>query len=227
MLKICLTLRSLNLTRILQSGEQKTAVDALGAVKAQEGYIWSDQFYVYEKLAGDGCAIVGTTALAQNLQTLYVPAAANKMPITQISASAFAKCRALTMLIFASDSRLEIVEQKAFQKTLSLSLFYFYGNPPSIFPAAEDLGDPNALISASRDLVAAFQAAPAFASYSSRIGTIRAGEDALIEMFLEEVEEAEKRGIVQTSDLYFIYTLLPSGTWEVTALTELGKPHPL
>ena len=208
----------------LLKAEQKDPQNLLGAVKEQPGYTWSDKFFIYERTA-DGCAIIGTTPLSQGLQTIYVPATSEGVAITEITETAFADCRALSMLGFASEGSLTTVADGAFANTLSLNIFYFYGAPPTTFPSPEALGDPNALISATEEHMAAFEAAEAFSGYTKT--TVRLAENVMVESFYDEVEEAENREVETTEDLYFIYTMMESGTWEITGLTELGKVTPV
>ena len=202
--------------------EQKTPVYATEQAKTEEGYVWNDECFVYEMLSDSTCAIVDTTQLAQTLKTLYVPNKVNEIPVSRIKAGAFDKCKALSTLLFGAGDSLQAVDEDAFKKVLSLTTFFIYCNPPTTFPSPDRLGDPNAVVFVPKDSLSLFETAPAFAGHTQLIST-RIAEGDLFDQYMLEMEEVKNQGTVQTEDEYFIYTLLPGNTWEITGLTALGK----
>ena len=208
----------------LLKAEEKTAVDAMGAVQGTVGYIWSDECFVYE-LQADGTAhVVGITPLAQNLYSLFIPGSSQGVAVSGIAENAFKDSRVLQQLRFASDLELAFIADNVFSEIYGLNGFYFYGNPPAAFPSVDKLGTTGAVIYSTKEREEQFKNAAVFASYpSSNISYSRMPEDSMWEQNLEDIAAVKNRGIVNAQDIYFIYTLLPNGTWEITGLTEFGK----
>ena len=211
----------------LLAAEQKPSQNVGDAVQQKTGYIWSDLFFSYRKEADGTATVIGTTILARRLTTFYIPGESQGVAVSNIAADAFAGCSSVETLIFASNSQLQTVEQNAFKEIKSLAYFYFYGAPPTAFPAPGDLGEPNAVIYVpDEDLQNRYRQTPAFGAYEYIEVDSITPESALLELCLYEAETVKNEGLVQTQDEYFIYTLMPSGTWEITALTERGKITP-
>lgn len=210
----------------LLQAEQKENQNVGFAVQQETGYRWSDTLFVYEREADGTCTIIDTTLLASRMPTLCFPSQSEGLTVSKVANYALENCKNLNTVLFPSDSAVTVIEDYAFGEIASLNMFYFYGSPPSAFPSHDKLKTPTARINVQKELLSDYQNSSVFESYSISIIRNRP-EDAMIKQCADDEYAIDNEGLIQTEDQHFLYTLMPSGTWEITGLTALGKMTPV